>query len=173
MMGKIYGHEPQDVCRVPFCEECLANIKEVAEQGRKGLAEAIQTTERTPDLSVNTDDCWLWAGWGGASGHGKIYVGWKDGKSETVQAYRAVYEYLVGEIPEGMELDHLCENPVCINPDHLEPVTHRENTLRHYRNRTHCRNGHAYEEHGRIIYKKSNISKANPTGESRSCLLCH
>lgn len=47
-----------------------------------------------------------------------------------VQAYRFAYEHFVGPIPEGLELDHLCRNPGCVNPEHLEPVTHGENTRR-------------------------------------------
>lgn len=129
------------------------------------------TTIRTPSL----DDCWLWAGHFYGGGHGKLYVGYDsvNRKNLFVSAHRTVYEALVSEIPESLELDHLCEVKACVNPEHLEPVTHQENTKRHYRNKTHCRNGHSYEKHGRIIFKKSNISKSNPTGESRSCLLCH
>lgn len=86
---------------------------------------------------ITTDDCWLFAGIGsfGSVGHGKIYL--HGGKSQ--QAHEAMYQTVVGPVPKGKELDHLCENPPCINPDHLEPVTHHENTLRYYRRRTHCK----------------------------------
>ncbi|WP_369010576.1 HNH endonuclease signature motif containing protein, partial [Bacillus cereus] len=47
-----------------------------------------------------------------------------------MRAHRYVYENLSGPIPEGMELDHLCRNPPCVNPDHLDPVTHEENMRR-------------------------------------------
>jgi hypothetical protein len=52
---------------------------------------------------------------------------------------------VVGEIPEGLELDHLCRNTLCVNPDHLEPVTHAENIQRGHAARgpvTHCRRRH-------------------------------
>ena len=45
-------------------------------------------------------------------------------------AHRVAYELLVSRIPKGLELDHLCRNPTCVNPSHLEPVTHKENALR-------------------------------------------
>lgn len=118
---------------------------------------------------LTKDKCWLWANSNrGSRGHGKFTV---DGIS--YQAHRVMYENIIGKVPEGTELDHLCENPPCINPDHLEPVTHQENTLRYYRRRTHCRNGHPYSEYGRVHLKKGNISKSNPTGKSRECVLCH
>ena len=113
--------------------------------------------------NINTDDCWLFAGWIVTSGHGRLYARYENGKIISVQAHVAVYEHMVGPVPEGLELDHLCENPPCINPEHLEPVTHRENTRRYYRNLTHCRNGHEYTEDD-IVY--------NPTGSTRMCRAC-
>lgn len=121
---------------------------------------------------ISKEDCWLWAGSFSANGHGKIGI-WLDGKSVSFPAYRVVYENLVGKIPEGLELDHLCENPPCVNPEHLEAVTHRENILRHYRNRKYCRNGHKLtSDNTKEIVKRLNISKANPRGVSRVCCVC-
>ena len=65
-------------------------------------------------------------------------------------AHRVVYEILVGPIPVGLELDHLCRNRACVNPDHLEPVTTRTNLLRGYSpwacraRQTHCKRGHEF-----------------------------
>ncbi len=55
-----------------------------------------------------------------------------DGINYLWLAHRVVYELLIGLIPENMELDHLCRNTWCVNPDHLEPVTHSENIRRAY-----------------------------------------
>lgn len=83
-----------------------------------------------------TPTCWLWTGAPSNSGYGHYKVGGK-----AIKAHRAVYELLVGPIPEGMQLDHLCEVKLCVNPDHLEPVTHQENARRHYDKSSLCRNG--------------------------------
>lgn len=70
--------------------------------------------------------------------------------SHKVYAHRYMYEQIVGPIPEGMHLDHLCRNRWCINPEHLEPVTNRENWLRGENHmvaqmrQTHCKRGHEF-----------------------------
>jgi hypothetical protein len=69
--------------------------------------------------------CWEWTGRTNKDGYGKFYLG-----GVHVAAHRAAYELLVGPIPEGLVLDHLCCNPRCVNPEHLEPVTGAENLLR-------------------------------------------
>ena len=86
--------------------------------------------------------CWLWLGAMNASGHGARFPG----PGEEKMAHREMYRRRVGPIPVGLVLDHLCRNPGCVNPSHLEPVTPRENTLRGLRGRlrTHCAHGHPY-----------------------------
>lgn len=69
--------------------------------------------------------CWLWLGSRTMGGYGKIKV-----QRRTRLAHRIVYGSLVGAIPSGLTLDHLCRNRLCVNPAHLEPVSIRENTLR-------------------------------------------
>jgi hypothetical protein len=73
-------------------------------------------------------ECWLWHGMKNGDGYGLVRRGGLDeGHSIT---HRVVYEALVGLIPVGMELDHLCRERSCVNPDHLEPVLHRVNVQR-------------------------------------------
>jgi hypothetical protein len=75
-------------------------------------------------------------------------------------AHRVVYEALVGPVPEGLELDHLCKESRCVNPAHLEPVTHAENVRRgrgwggQNARKTHCPSGHPYEGDNLILQKR-------------------
>lgn len=88
-------------------------------------------------------DCWEWTAALNPGGYGSFT--W-EGKS--LRAHRSAYELLVGPIPDGLTIDHLCRNPPCVNPDHLEVVTRAENTRRGYNptaknaRRTYCVNGH-------------------------------
>lgn len=95
---------------------------------------------------VDPSGCWLFTG-ARASGYGRISKGGHSGG--IAPAHRVVYEALVGPIPDGLQLDHLCRVRHCVNPAHLEPVTPRENLLRgetltsQHAAKTHCVNGHA------------------------------
>lgn len=92
-----------------------------------------------------TGFCWEWNGCRGTDGYGQI----RDGKSR-VRAHRVAYELLVGPIPDGLFIDHLCRVRHCVNPDHLEPVTHKENMRRSWRAvRSHCVNGHPFDNEKR------------------------
>jgi hypothetical protein len=85
-----------------------------------------------------SDTCWLWTAAACPLGYGRFGVG-----GEVVLAHRFSYELHRGRIPDGLSLDHLCRTPRCVNPDHLEPVSQRENPLRGIRtNKATCRNGH-------------------------------
>ena len=96
-------------------------------------------------LIDDPDGCWVWTGAHDSSGYGNAYV---DGRMRG--SHRVSYEHHVGPIPDGLVLDHLCRNRSCVNPDHLEPVTHRENILRgegvaaQKARATHCPKGHPY-----------------------------
>lgn len=75
--------------------------------------------------------CWLWKGALDPAGYGRFgsaVAGCRKGL--TLRAPRIAYELVVGCIPKGMVIDHLCRTPACVNPAHLEAVTIRENTLR-------------------------------------------
>lgn len=80
--------------------------------------------------------CWIWNGYVSEDGYGRL------GK---IVAHRMVYEERVGPVPDGLELDHLCRQRDCVNPAHLEPVTHAENIRRGvWTLRSHCRQGHEF-----------------------------
>lgn len=79
-------------------------------------------------VTVVPGECWEWCGTVDRDGYGEISLGRKrEGKA---RAHRAMYELEAGPVPDGMVLDHLCRNRGCVNPEHLEPVTNRENILR-------------------------------------------
>jgi len=94
-----------------------------------------------------TETCWNWCGsTNKVTGYGQIQI---NGRPELVHA---VSYKLAGKIiPEGLELDHICRNRVCVNPKHLQPVTHRDNVLRGINicatkaKVTHCPQGHPYD----------------------------
>ena len=116
----------------------------------------------TPMRFHNGTPCFPWPGLP-SFGYGRIEI---DGRN--VQAHKAVYERAVGPVPEGMVLDHLCRNRICVNPDHLEVVTLGENTLRGTSfsavnsRKTHCVRGHELD---------SENVRLRPRGE-RECIAC-
>jgi hypothetical protein len=91
---------------------------------------------------LGPDDCWIWNG-ATSAGYGHFHFG-----DTHVLAHRWSYEQAIGTIPNGLQLDHLCRTPACVNPDHLEPVTLAENVLRGISlsaknaRKTHCKHGH-------------------------------
>jgi hypothetical protein len=104
-------------------------------------------------------DCWLWTGPDNGAGYGRIRF-----KGELVYVHRLIYEDACGPIPAGLHIDHLCRQPSCINPDHLEAVTPRENGRRGIKGvlTTHCPQGHEYTE-------ENTYRKANGRRECRIC----
>lgn len=112
-----------------------------------------------------TGFCWNWVASRDKSGYGYIA---KPGGGNAL-AHRWSYEFLVGEIPEGYHVDHLCRNTSCVNPDHLEPVPQAENKLRGYgfggknARKTHCPQRHEYNDENTYIFPR--------TGH-RQCLVC-
>ena len=107
------------------------------------------------DSRYHTDPetgCWEWAGTITPAGYGSISV-----QGVAFGAHRASYTHHVGPIPAGLVLDHLCRNPKCINPAHLEAVTDQENVRRGMSpgakalRRDECLHGHPYPEHARNV----------------------
>ena len=115
-------------------------------------------------VAVRSSGCWEWQGCRNPDGYGKF------GESGTVVlAHRFSHEIHVGPIHVGKVIDHLCRNPACVNPEHLEVVTHRENCRRgiagdRMKARAHCPQGHEYTEENTYV----NPGRPN----SRTCRTC-
>ncbi len=117
-----------------------------------------------------TAGCWNWTASTRRGGYGQFFIGkGEDGSKIIATAHRFCYEAFIGEIPDGLEPDHLCRNPACVRPDHLEMVTHRENCIRgtgiaSRAKNTHCIHGHEFNAANTYIRKGNG---------RRSCRRCH
>lgn len=102
-------------------------------------------------VNIIPGGCWLWTAYS-EKGYGQFYY-----KGKTQKSHRVSYELFVGEIPEGLEIDHLCKVTNCVNPEHLEPVTGKINRLRsndmanQNRQKTHCKHGHEFTEENTLL----------------------
>lgn len=131
------------------------------------MVEASERVWRFIEPSVN--GCWLWSG---AKKGGLSYGLFGLSHSQLVQAHRYVYSLLIGDIPAGLCLDHLCRNKSCVNPLHCEPVTQKTNIMRGgapsavNARKTHCLRGHEFTD--------ENTLRVNGRyGVQRSCRTCH
>lgn len=113
----------------------------------------------------NDAGCMLWLAANAGGGYGRFYDGQRD-----VYAHRFAYELWVGPIPDGLQLDHLCRTRLCVAPDHLEPVTARENNRRGVgpaalcAAKTHCAEGHPLAG--------ANLRQADARRGRRRCATC-
>lgn len=111
------------------------------------------------------DECWKYLGSKLPNGYGQF---WFEEIRQPITAHRVAYELMIGKIPEGYQIDHLCRNRLCVNPKHLEAVTCQTNLLRgntdaaKNASQTHCPQGHSYS--GKNLY-------ISPRGE-RICRIC-
>ena len=107
----------------------------------------ITLTERFWRRVDKSGDCWLWTGYISKNGYGI----WPNEKTASPRAHRIAYEFVIGPIPAGLTLDHLCRVRHCVNPRHLEPVTLRENLMRGHTiaaenaRKVQCPKGHPYD----------------------------
>jgi HNH endonuclease len=112
------------------------------------------------------DECWEWLAYRNPAGYGMIGSGGDTGR--PFLAHRVAYELLVGSIPEGLQIDHLCRNRGCVNPAHMETVTLVENVMRgggisaQSARKTHCKHGHPFAP-GNFY---------TPPSGGRKCLTC-
>lgn len=103
------------------------------------MTPAVLTDRFWVKVTKSSEGCWLWTGARNSRGYGQWAVG---GRSRSV--HRIAYEALVGPIPDGLTIDHLCRVKTCCNPEHLEAVTGAENSRRHAATITSCPRGHEY-----------------------------
>lgn len=106
--------------------------------------------------------CWEWLGAKQSSGYGSR----GNGCGSSMLTHRAAYEIIVGPIPRGLTIDHLCFNKSCVNTDHMEPVTRSENSRRKIAAQTHCKHGHPLS--GENVREK--VRRNGLTG--RVCITC-
>lgn len=106
---------------------------------------------------AEVDDCWVRTRGICGGGYSQIRI-----SGRLRRAHRVSYEYFRDDIPEGLQLDHLCQRPACVNPWYLEPVTNAENRRRAAARITHCPHGHAYADYAPLRHAISGARVCRP-----------
>ena len=125
----------------------------------------MNANERFWSKVEKTDFCWNWTATT-SSGYGTFKI-----NKKTNLSHRLSYEDFYGKIPKGLQIDHLCRNKRCVNPEHLEAVTSRENTMRGNNitavnaRKTHCKYGHKFTEENTYLFDSKE-------GKKRCCRIC-
>lgn len=123
----------------------------------------------TAKFHVQPDGCWAWAAQIDRYGYGRFKAG-----GIYYYAHRYAYEHLRGAIPKGLQIDHLCRNRGCVNPEHLEAVTQRENILRGDSLTTRrsaqqaCKRGHLFDEANTYLWRTSRICRTCRSEQNRA-----
>lgn len=136
---------------VPVRRQYPADRVERARRGRWGDRMTIKDRLHRYTVVDPRSGCWVWSGATDCRGYGQLHIS-RDEVRRPVKAHILMYERYAGRVPRGLTLDHLCRRTECVNPEHLEPVTRAENTLRQLAStghwnalKTHCKNGHPFD----------------------------
>jgi hypothetical protein len=144
--------------------------------GRDRMAERQSISERfwAKVDRLGAGECWEWLGYRSENGYGRFMPVYT---IAPLYAHRWSYEATHGPIPKGLQVDHLCRNRSCVNPSHLEVVTPRDNVLRStnfaavHARKTHCPQGHPYDQQNTILYRGRRHCRACRTRHNRNTVL--
>jgi hypothetical protein len=133
LVASLVAHTPEPPPRGPISDDLL----EYEETLRRRIVRRVR---------VDENGCWLWQGPFHRSGYGEMGA-----FGVKMKAHRVAWTVFSGPIPHGLDIDHLCRNRSCVFFEHLEPVTHAENMARgnaglKWAIRTHCKNGHPFDD---------------------------
>ncbi len=150
------------------CKTCHRNTAAKYRAAKAVLRKPRPTAkERFFKFIQKTNSCWIWIGARCGGNGGKAEYGAFAHSKKQGYAHRFSYELTNGPIPKGLHIDHLCKNKLCVNPDHLEAVTHRENLMRGETlpginaKKTYCKREHEFTTENTYV-----------TPKGRSCKIC-